>query len=115
MPAVLLKAEGVGRVLGSRWPAGSRAARRRVEVLRGVSLEVRRGRTLGIVGVSGAGKTTLGSVRVKLVFDGERFVRAVPEYEECRRIAGERAIPLLEVYERLWAILPQAFPSDPTP
>jgi len=48
--------------------------------------------------------TSLGRVRVKaIVFNGvERFV---PEFEECRRIALERNLPLIEVYKILEAQL----------
>lgn len=42
--------------------------------------------------------TSLGTVSVKVVRDGERLVRVAPEYEECRRIALEKGIPLIEVY-----------------
>ena len=44
-------------------------------------------------------ETPLGNVRVKLVFEGKGFVRAAPEYEDCRRIARERNIPLQEVVQ----------------
>jgi uncharacterized protein (TIGR00299 family) protein len=49
--------------------------------------------------------TDLGSVRVKLVYDGGILIRAAPEYEECRRIAVERGLSLREVYDRLQAAL----------
>ncbi|MBJ6725611.1 nickel pincer cofactor biosynthesis protein LarC [Geomesophilobacter sediminis] len=39
-------------------------------------------------------ETPLGKMRVKVLGNG----RVAPEYEECRRIALERGIPLLEVY-----------------
>jgi len=42
--------------------------------------------------------TSLGKVSVKVIRDGERLVRVAPEYEECRRIALEKGIPLIEVY-----------------
>ncbi|HEX9078142.1 MAG TPA: nickel pincer cofactor biosynthesis protein LarC [Desulfuromonadaceae bacterium] len=42
-------------------------------------------------------QTPFGAVRFKLVFDGGRLLRAAPEYEDCRRIARERGIPLQEV------------------
>jgi uncharacterized protein (TIGR00299 family) protein len=42
-------------------------------------------------------QTSLGTIKAKaVVFDGVE--RLVPEYEECRRIATERNIPLREVY-----------------
>ncbi len=45
-------------------------------------------------------RTEFGMVRMKVIrtVDGERMV---PEYEECRRIAAEAGIPLVEVYRRL--------------
>ncbi|MRR35067.1 nickel pincer cofactor biosynthesis protein LarC, partial [bacterium] len=42
--------------------------------------------------------TSLGMVRVKVIRDGGALLRIVPEFEECRRIALERGMPLLEVY-----------------
>ncbi|GGS93132.1 ABC transporter ATP-binding protein [Planobispora rosea] len=56
----------------------------RVEVLKGVSLDVRPGETLGLVGESGSGKTTIGRAILGLVpvhsgaitFAGERIDRA---------------------------------------
>jgi len=43
--------------------------------------------------------TRFGSVRTKEVFRGGRLVKRLCEYEECRRIASERGLPLQEVYE----------------
>jgi len=42
--------------------------------------------------------TAIGSVLVKVKRLGPRIISASPEYEECRRIARERDIPLEEVY-----------------
>jgi len=42
--------------------------------------------------------TSLGTMKVKVLREGEKIVRIAPEYEECRRIACERGIPLNEVY-----------------
>ncbi len=50
-------------------------------------------------------KSEFGPVTVKLAFEGDQIIRAVPEYEECRRIAVEKNLPLREVYEKLQATL----------
>lgn len=42
--------------------------------------------------------TSLGPVRVKSFSTGDGGIRIVPEYEECRRLAAEHGLPLLEVY-----------------
>jgi len=57
-------------------------------------------------------ETEFGTVRVKLVYEGGIFVRAVPEYEECRLIAAERGLALREVYESLEASLRDALPGS---
>jgi uncharacterized protein (TIGR00299 family) protein len=47
-------------------------------------------------------QTEFGAVRFKQVFDNsDKFLRASPEYEDCRRIAREKGIPCREVMERL--------------
>ena len=46
-------------------------------------------------------ETSLGPVRVKVAFLDGRRLKSKPEYEDCRRIAQERGIPLREVYHRL--------------
>jgi pyridinium-3,5-bisthiocarboxylic acid mononucleotide nickel chelatase len=42
--------------------------------------------------------TKFGSLKVKLLEDGSGAMRPVPEYEECRRIAKVKKVPLREVY-----------------
>jgi uncharacterized protein (DUF111 family) len=42
--------------------------------------------------------TSLGKVRVKVFRDDGTTVRVAPEFEECRRIAEETGMSLLEVY-----------------
>jgi uncharacterized protein (TIGR00299 family) protein len=42
--------------------------------------------------------TSLGKVRVKVVRDDGEVLRVAPEFEECRRVAEERGIPLVDVY-----------------
>jgi uncharacterized protein (TIGR00299 family) protein len=48
--------------------------------------------------------TKLGAVKVKAVVH-EGKTRLIPEFEECRRLAGEKNLPLLEVYRILEAEL----------
>jgi uncharacterized protein (TIGR00299 family) protein len=48
-------------------------------------------------------ETSLGPVRVKVKRLGGRAVSVSPEYEECRRIAMARAMPLQDVYRRVQA------------
>src|ERR1700694_844836 len=44
-------------------------------------------------------ETPFGKMEVKVKLLGGRVISAAPEYEECRRIAFERALSLEEVYE----------------
>ncbi|HEY6541639.1 MAG TPA: nickel pincer cofactor biosynthesis protein LarC [Ktedonobacteraceae bacterium] len=44
-------------------------------------------------------ETPFGKMQVKVKLLGGRVISAAPEYEECRRIALERGLPLEEVYE----------------
>ena len=47
-------------------------------------------------------RTELGTVRYKEVYGADgNLLRAMPEYEDCRRIALEKGIPCREVMERL--------------
>ncbi len=43
--------------------------------------------------------SSLGRVKVKVFEHAGNFSRVVPEFEECRRIALEKDIPLIEVYK----------------
>ncbi len=43
--------------------------------------------------------TSIGEVRIKVGLRDGRRVKSKPEYEDCRRIAQERGMPLREVYE----------------
>ncbi|HNW27361.1 MAG TPA: nickel pincer cofactor biosynthesis protein LarC [Spirochaetota bacterium] len=43
--------------------------------------------------------TRFGEITVKVLSRGGRVVSVSPEYEECRRIAKERQVPLKEVYD----------------
>jgi pyridinium-3,5-bisthiocarboxylic acid mononucleotide nickel chelatase len=49
--------------------------------------------------------TEFGIVNVKRSFLGDKEVSAKPEYDDCRRIASEKGIPVKEVYSRIMAIL----------
>ncbi|QUG76122.1 dipeptide ABC transporter ATP-binding protein [Erwinia sp. E602] len=67
--------EALNLSLGFRQPDGSLQ-----QVLRGVSLQLRRGETLGLVGESGSGKTTLGKILLALqpVEQGEVLLNGQP-------------------------------------
>jgi uncharacterized protein (TIGR00299 family) protein len=43
-------------------------------------------------------ETSLGRVTIKVIRDNDTVLRIAPEFEECRRIALEKGLPLLEVY-----------------
>ncbi|MSQ47095.1 MAG: nickel pincer cofactor biosynthesis protein LarC [Deltaproteobacteria bacterium] len=43
--------------------------------------------------------TVYGTVRVKVAYTPDGRVRRAPEYEDCKRLARERAVPLTLVYE----------------
>ncbi|HLX58407.1 MAG TPA: nickel pincer cofactor biosynthesis protein LarC [Ktedonobacteraceae bacterium] len=44
-------------------------------------------------------ETPFGKMMIKVKLLGGRVISAAPEYEECRRVALEKALPLEEVYE----------------
>ncbi len=48
-------------------------------------------------------ETEYGTVRVKIAREGGRVVNAAPEYEDCRKIAEERGVPLKRVIEEAMA------------
>jgi oligopeptide transport system ATP-binding protein len=66
MSEVLLEAASLTKHFPVRSGAFARGGREVVHAVDGVSLEVRRGETLGIVGESGCGKSTLGRMLVRL-------------------------------------------------
>ncbi len=63
---VLLEAVDLVKHFPVRSTSMRRGAREQVHAVDGVSLEVRRGETLGVVGESGCGKSTLGRLLVRL-------------------------------------------------
>ncbi|WP_245592503.1 ABC transporter ATP-binding protein [Actinomadura rifamycini] len=79
----------------------------RTEVLKGVSLEVRPGETLGLVGGSGSGKTTIGRAVLGLApvrsgtitFAGERIERAPAR--QRRRLARDLQVVFQDPYTSL--------------
>lgn len=81
--AEVLSARGISRSFGS--------ARRPVEALVGVDLSLHEGESLGIVGESGCGKTTLARVLSSLIAptDGEVLLHSEP-VSEWRRREGRR-------------------------
>jgi oligopeptide/dipeptide ABC transporter ATP-binding protein len=82
----LLEVRGIEKVFGH--------GRHVVPAVRGVDLEIERGETLGLVGESGCGKTTLGRVVVGLeeasdghiMFDGEQLDGKLSQPEYRRRL-----------------------------
>ena len=44
-------------------------------------------------------RTERGTVKVKLGFLGEEILQIAPEYEDCKRLAGETGVPARQVYE----------------
>ena len=82
----LLEVRGVHKVFGH--------GRHTVPAVRGVDLDIERGETVGLVGESGCGKTTLGRVVVglqdatdgEILFDGERLDRKLSRPEYRRRV-----------------------------
>lgn len=45
-------------------------------------------------------ETEYGNVKVKIGKRGGRTINIAPEYEDCKRIAKERGVPIMEVYEK---------------
>jgi len=54
--------------------------------------------------------TALGEAVVKLFYEGNELLRAVPEYESCRKLAAESGRPLPEVYRLVERASLEAFP-----
>lgn len=45
--------------------------------------------------------TELGKVVVKEFYQGGKLLRVTPEYEECKKLAEEYSLPLIDVYQKL--------------
>lgn len=92
---------------------GLRAGYGALEALRGVSLEVKQGQAVAVLGANGAGKTTLmraltGLIRARagsITFDGQRIERLSPERRVRLGLAlvpeGRELFPSLSVRENL--------------
>lgn len=48
-------------------------------------------------------KTEYGNVRVKMGKRNSKIIKVVPEYEDCKRIAEEKGIPIKDIYEKIKA------------
>ena len=46
-------------------------------------------------------ETEIGSARVKLIFDGQQFLRLTPEYDDCRELASKSGQPLQQIYRQV--------------
>jgi uncharacterized protein (DUF111 family) len=46
-------------------------------------------------------KTEFGMVRIKFSKLGHKLLRATPEYEDCKRIAKQNNLPLIEVMKKI--------------
>ena len=44
-------------------------------------------------------ETQYGKVRVKLGKIGDKVIKAMPEYEDCKRIAKEKNVPLMKIHQ----------------
>lgn len=45
--------------------------------------------------------TEYGDIAVKRVYLGDRLIRSKPEYEDCKRLAREHGVSLMEIYRHL--------------
>ena len=50
-------------------------------------------------------QTEYGKVTIKRSFYKDKEVSCKPEYEECKKIASEKGIPVKEVYNNIMALL----------
>ena len=48
-------------------------------------------------------KTEYGNVKVKIGKRNSKIIKVVPEYEDCKKIAEEKGIPIKDIYEKVKA------------
>jgi len=53
-------------------------------------------------------RTEYGEVKIKRSFFKEREVSCKPDFEDCRKIAIEKGIPVKEVYNKIMASIVQS-------
>ncbi|MEK6744948.1 MAG: nickel pincer cofactor biosynthesis protein LarC [Nitrospirota bacterium] len=58
-------------------------------------------------------ETPYGKIRMKISKQGDEIMTVTPEYEDCKRIADERHIPLKNVIEEAKAVFSQSSPRTP--
>jgi len=46
-------------------------------------------------------KSQFGNVRVKISKSGDTIIKKVPEYEDCKKIARELNVPLMEIMKKI--------------
>ena len=106
MPEVILSAQGLVKYYPIRKGVLQRV-QGQVKAVDGVSFDLHKGETLGIVGESGCGKSTLGRLLMRLeeptegkvVFDGEDFSKA--SGREMRRLRRNIQIVFQDPYTSL--------------
>jgi len=49
-------------------------------------------------------KTKFGEVKVKIAFSGENVKTIAPEYDDCRRVAQEKGVPVKDVFREALAV-----------
>lgn len=45
--------------------------------------------------------TKFGVINVKQGYLGDKIIKAIPEYDDCRRLAQEHNVPISQVYEEV--------------
>lgn len=85
-----------------------------MNVLRGISLAIRRGETLGLVGESGCGKSTLGMALLGYLRTGSRMLRGTVHLKG-KNIFSLTSSELQELRGRTIALIPQNVGQSLTP